>query len=282
MAKKGLGRGLDSLIPDAPEEQKEFQTVSLSFVEPNRKQPRQTFDEEELEALAESVKLYGVLQPITVKEEGNGFYSIIAGERRWRAAKKAGLKEVPVRVVALSPKEELEIALIENLQRSDLNPVEEALGYQQLMDEHEMTQEEVSARVGKNRSTVANALRLLALPAAVQDLLKERKITGGHARAILSVKDSDQRIYLTNRIVDEELSVRQAEALAQLLNKPKTKAAPHKAKTPEVLDLEQQLSERMGTKVLLDEHKKGGRIEIEYYDEAQRETLLNYLKKFKK
>lgn len=288
MAKKGLGRGLDALIPTEEitegNENKEFVFVSTAFVEPNRKQPRKHFDEEELEALSESVKRYGVLQPITVKDEKNGFYSIIAGERRWRAAKMAGLSEVPVRIVDFSSLEELEVSLIENLQRTDLDPVEEAMGYKRLMDEHSLTQEEVSKKVGKSRSAVANALRILTLPEKVRVLLIEKKISAGHAKAILMVADEKKQEFLADRIVSDGLSVRSAESLAAALNSEKEKKAPAKKseKTPEVKDLERSLSDSLGTKVLLEEKKKGGRIEIEYYNKDQLEAIIGYLKKYQR
>ena len=289
MAKKGLGRGLDALMPVEPEtdvalkeENKEFIKVKLSYVEPNREQPRKSFDEEELQALAESIKEYGIIQPITVKDEGNGFYSIIAGERRWRAAKLAGISEVPVRIVEFSKEEELEVALIENLQRSDLNPVEEALGYKKLMEEHGLTQEDVSKKVGKSRSAVANALRLLALSDKVLKLLEEKQITGGHAKAILLVKDEEKRDFLAEKVVEEDLSVRMTEKWATYINEEKAEKREKtaKMKSPEVMDLEKSLSETWGTKILLDEKKKGGKIEIEYYDKEQLETIISYLKKY--
>ena len=289
MAKKGLGRGLDALMPVEPEtdvalkdENKEFVKVKLSYVEPNREQPRKSFDEEELQALAESIKEYGIIQPITVKDEGNGFYSIIAGERRWRAAKLAGISEVPVRIVEFSKEEELEVALIENLQRSDLNPVEEALGYKKLMEEHGLTQEDVSKKVGKSRSAVANALRLLALSDKVLKLLEEKQITGGHAKAILLVKDEEKRDFLAEKVVEEDLSVRMTEKWATYINEEKAEKREKtaKMKSPEVMDLEKSLSETWGTKILLDEKKKGGKIEIEYYDKEQLETIISYLKKY--
>lgn len=289
MTKKGLGRGLDSLLgPEndllGTEQEKEFIRIPVAFVEPNREQPRRNFDEAELLALAESVKNYGVLQPITVKSEDNGFYSIIAGERRWRAAKLAGLKEIPARIVHFSEQEELEVALVENLQRADLNPIEEALGYQKLMEDHRLTQEEVSGKVGKSRSAVANALRLLTLSEPIKTLLKEGAITSGHAKALLLVKDEAKRDFLAKKIVEDDLSVRMAEAAAQALNTKKTTGqnVPRARKTPEVLDLERILSEHMGTRVLLIEQKKGGKIEIDYYDAEQRELLLEHLKAFKK
>ncbi|MDP4133057.1 MAG: ParB/RepB/Spo0J family partition protein [Bacillota bacterium] len=289
MAKGGLGKGLEALLGEdayekAPAGSEEFTLVKLSFVEPNRGQPRKSFNEEELNALSESIKQYGVLQPITVKDEKNGFYSIIAGERRWRAAKLAGLKEIPVRVVEFSPQEELEVSLIENLQREDLNPVEEALGYKKLMDEYELTQEQVSDRVGKSRSTIANAIRLMALPGEILRLVEEKKLSGGHARAILAVKSNQKRIELAKKVVEQDLSVRTAETLAQNIEKEEKKPNKGKnaAKDADLLGLERELSESMGTKVSLQVKKKGGRIEIEYYDPEQLEGLLEYLKKYKK
>lgn len=286
MAKKGLGRGLDALIPreEQPELNTEFTEVKTAFVEPNREQPRKNFDPEELAALAESVKKYGILQPITVKECENGFYTIIAGERRWRAAKMAGLDSVPVRIMEFSSLEELEVSLIENLQRSDLDPIEEALGYKRLTEEHSLTQDEISQRVGKSRSAVANALRLLALSDKVKKLISDKKITGGHAKALLMVKDEEKQELLAERIINEELSVRSAEKAAAELNAEKEKRtlSPKPKKTPEVMDLEKNLSESMGTKVLLEEKKKGGKIEIEYYNSEQLEAIIEYLKNYSK
>lgn len=293
MAKKerrgGLGRGLDALIPEGggieekTESNSEYISVGTAFVEPNREQPRKNFDEEELGALAESVKRYGVLQPITVKALDNGFYSIIAGERRWRAAKMAGLEKVPVRIVDFSSLEELEVSLIENLQRADLDPIEEAMGYKRLMEEHDLTQEEVSQKVGKSRSAVANSLRLLALPDKIRALLTEKKLSFGHAKAVLMVKDEAKQELLAEKIISDGLSVRSAEALAAAMNSEREKQTPPKKreKTPEVKDLEKNLSDSMGTRVKLEERRKGGKIEIEYYDAEQLEAIIKYLKGYK-
>lgn len=289
MVKKGLGRGLDALFAtdeneEITAENKEFITVNTAFVEPNRDQPRKSFDQKELEELSQSVKKYGIIQPITVKEEGNGFYSIIAGERRWRAAKLAGLEKIPVRVVEFSSLEELEVSLIENLQRTDLNPLEEAMGYKKLMEDYSLTQEEVGNKVGKSRSAVANALRILALPEKIRERVINKEISGGHAKAILMVKDEKKQEFLADKIVAEDLSVRSAERMALMLNSDKENKKTKKAdnKSPEVKDLEQHLSDRMGTKVVLEEKKKGGRIEIEYYDSLQREEIIKYLEKYKR
>lgn len=289
MVKKGLGRGLDALFAtdeneESTAENKEFITVNTAFVEPNRDQPRKSFDQKELEELSQSVKKYGIIQPITVKEEGNGFYSIIAGERRWRAAKLAGLEKIPVRVVEFSSLEELEVSLIENLQRTDLNPLEEAMGYKKLMEDYSLTQEEVGNKVGKSRSAVANALRILALPEKIREKVINKEISGGHAKAILMVKDEKKQEFLADKIVSEDLSVRSAERMALMLNSDKENKKIKKAdnKSPEVMDLEQHLSDRMGTKVVLEEKKKGGRIEIEYYDSLQREEIIKYLEKYKR
>ena len=289
MVKKALGRGLDALFATDQNEEinaenKEFITVNTAFVEPNRDQPRKSFDQKELEELSQSVKKYGIIQPITVKEEGNGFYSIIAGERRWRAAKLAGLEKIPVRVVEFSSLEELEVSLIENLQRTDLNPLEEAMGYKKLMEDYSLTQEEVGNKVGKSRSAVANALRILALPEKIRERVINKEISGGHAKAILMVKDEKKQEFLADKIVSEDLSVRSAERMALMLNSDKENKKTKKAdnKSPEVKDLEQHLSDRMGTKVVLEEKKKGGRIEIEYYDSLQREEIIKYLEKYKR
>ena len=221
-SQKGLGRGLGALLGDFGDEsvdQSAYRLLPIYKVEPNPDQPRQDFDEEELEALAESIRIHGVIQPLTVREMGSGYFQIIAGERRWRAARLAQLSEVPVVVIEADDKKAMELALIENLQRQDLNPVEEALGYQSLMDDYGLTQEEAANRVGKSRPAVANALRLLNLSADVLEMVRSGKLTAGHARAVLSLKTEKKQLEAARKIAALGLSVRQAELLCRNMGK---------------------------------------------------------------
>ena len=223
----GLGKGLDSLIPEGKtviaekEDKKGEQIVKLSKIEPNREQPRKRFSEKELQELADSIKQFGVLQPLLVKKNGD-YYEIIAGERRWRAAKLAGLKEVPVIIMEYTEKEIVEIALIENIQRENLNPIEEALAYSRLMTEFNMKQEELAERVAKNRSTISNAIRLLKLNSKIQELIVEGKLSSGHARALIDLEDEDIKYELALRIVEEQLSVRDIERIVKAIKENKT------------------------------------------------------------
>lgn len=295
-AKKGLGRGLGAFFDDIPiatEVSKAVGTVEnqaaeagvmhlkLRDVEPNPDQPRKDFDRDKLEALAASIKEHGVIQPILVKPQSNGIYVIIAGERRWRAAKLAGLKEIPCITGEFSDKQVMEIALIENLQREDLNPIEEAEGYKKLMSTFALTQEEVAERVGKSRSAVANSLRLVQLSKALQKMVSEGQLTSGHARALLSLDDEHQRTRLAERIVKDGLSVRQAEAAAAALQKSR---APKKAKVFDqntelyFKSLAESLSHKLETKVSIKHGKKRGKIEIEYYSNQDLENILQKLK----
>ena len=215
---KGLGKGLGALLGDfndEPASDSAFRLLPIYKVEPNPDQPRHDFDEEELQALSESIAVHGVIQPLTVREMPNGYYQIIAGERRWRAARMANISDVPVIVVEADDKKAMELALIENLQRQDLNPVEEALGYQSLIEEYGLTQEEAASRVGKSRPAVANALRLLGLCPEVLELLKAGTISAGHARAVLTLKNEKQQIEAAKKIIALSLSVRQAETLCK-------------------------------------------------------------------
>lgn len=225
---RGLGRGLGALIGDFPEEPESGAVTKLPLqkVEPNPDQPRRTFDEEELQALADSIAAHGVLQPLAVRASGGGFYQIIAGERRWRAARMAGLSEVPVVVLEADDRTVMELALVENLQRQDLNPVEEAEGYQRLMKEYGLTQEEAAARVGKSRPAVANALRLLLLPEEVRSLVEDGTISAGHARAILSLPAARLQKAAAQKIVALRLSVRQAEAMCKRMLQEEEKPEP--------------------------------------------------------
>ena len=250
----------------------------MSLIEPNKKQPRRHFDEEKITALADSIKEYGLIQPIIITPSDNNMYKIVAGERRWRAAKKANLKEIPAVIRKYSEEQVAEIALIENLQRENLNPIEEAIGYNLLMDEFNLTQELISQRVGKSRSAIANSLRLLSLEDEIQKMLILGTLTSGHARAILSLDDKELRIALSKRIIEDNLNVRQAEALAKQLQKKK----PQKKKTEktaydiEIEKIQNTLSSAMGTKVRINHTAKKGKIEIEYYGNEDLERVLGF------
>ena len=254
--------------------------LNISQIEPNQGQPRKYFDEDQLRELAESVKQYGVLQPLLVQKKG-GFYRIIAGERRWRAAKLAGLQQVPVLIRDYTEQQSVEIALIENVQRSDLNPIEEARAYQMLVQEFGLKQEEVAERVSKNRATITNSMRLLKLDQRVQDMLVENQISGGHARALLGLEEGEQQFELAKKIVENQLSVRDVEKLVKLMAAPKKE----KKEEPEekdlsfiYRDLEEKLKTVMGTKVTINKKDKNkGRIEIEYYSPAELERIVELL-----
>ena len=254
--------------------------LNISLIEPNSSQPRKMFDEEQMNELAESIKTYGILQPLLVQKRGE-LYEIIAGERRWRAAKIAGLKEVPVIVREYTKQQTMEIALIENVQREDLNPIEEAKAYQMLIQEFGLKQEEVAERVAKNRATVTNSMRLLKLDERVQELLIQNRITGGHARALLVLEDGEQQFQLANKIISNKLSVREVERLVKLLTKPpKKKEAASEERDLSVFyhDLEEKLKSVMGTKVIINKKDKNkGRIEIEYYSSAELERLAELI-----
>ncbi len=280
MAKKGLGKGLDALFAEEENEQSVLE-VKITEVMPNKNQPRKTFDEEKLEALAESVKEHGIIQPIIVKKSGE-FYTIIAGERRWRAAKLAGLKKIPVLVRDYEEVQVREIALIENLQREDLNPIEEALGYRSLMDEYNFTQEQISERLGKSRSAIANSVRLLTLDEYTVAKLTAGEITEGHARCALSVPAGVVREFFVNRIIEEGLNVRQAENLAKDLAKTPEKKPEKQKNSAYKIELErisQSLEQFLGTKVKLSGNSKKGKIEIEYYGNDDLERLLDIIKR---
>lgn len=290
MAKKGLGKGLGSLFSEddvkqvtaEPSAVKEgdISTVRMSLIEPNKKQPRRHFDEEKIAALSESIKEHGLIQPIIITPSDNGMYKIVAGERRWRAAKKAKLKEIPAVVRSYNEEQVAEIALIENLQRENLNPVEEAIGYNLLMEEFNLTQELISQRVGKSRSAIANSLRLLSLESDIQKMLIDGTLTSGHARAVLSLDSSELRKALAKRIIEDNLNVRQAEALAKQLQR---KAPQKKSKVKSAYDIEldsiqNKLSTAMGTKVKINHSAKKGKIEIEYYGNDDLERILEFFK----
>ena len=281
---RGLGRGLGALLGDAALQSQEGGSLSLpiSQVEPGLKQPRKRFDEESLQDLADSIRIHGIIQPLTVRRLSSGYYQIIAGERRWRAAKLAGLNEIPAVIIEADDRKVMELGLIENLQREDLNPIEEANGYKVLMSEYGLTQEEVAQRVGKSRPAVANALRLLALPAPVHLLLEEGKLSAGPAPAILAGPSGELQKKLAQKVIAEELSVRQTEALAKrLAAEPREAAEPKSAAGPDLSiylrEAEKTLATRFGRKVHIINGRKKGKIELEYYNPEDLNTLLELL-----
>ena len=282
---KGLGKGLGALLGDFSEEPLErsaYQQLPIYKVEPNPGQPRQDFNEEELQALADSISEHGIIQPLTVRETGSGYYQIIAGERRWRAARLANLSEVPVVIIEADDKKAMELALIENLQRQDLNPVEEALGYQSLIEEYGLTQEEAAKRVGKSRPAVANALRLLGLCPEVLEKLRSGEITAGHARAILTLKSGKKQLEAMKKIIALGLSVRAAETLCKNMAK---EPAPKKEEVfavNYVAECEKQLSKHLGRGVKIINGKRKGRFELEFYGQDDLQNLLDALMKLQK
>lgn len=284
-SKKGLGKGLGALLEDFGTEAVEtsaYRTLPIYKVEPNPNQPRQDFDPEELEALADSIRTHGIIQPLTVREMPNGYYQIIAGERRWRAARLAEVSEVPAVVMEADDKKVMELALIENLQRQDLNPVEEAMGYHALMEEHGLTQEEAAKRVGKSRPAVANSLRLLGLCAPVLELVRKGELTAGHARAVLTLKTEKLQMEAAKKIISLSLSVRQAETLCKNMAKePAPKKEPDFA-VDYVAECEKNLSKALGRGVKIVNGKRKGRFELEFYGEEDLQNLLDALMQLKK
>ncbi len=280
---KGLGRGLGALLgdyEDIPQEKSPYQMLQIYKVEPNENQPRQDFDEEELQQLADSIAIHGVIQPLTVRELPTGYYQIIAGERRWRAARMANLSEIPAVIIEADDRKATELALIENLQRQDLNPVEEAMGYQTLMADYGLTQEDTAARVGKSRPAVANALRLLQLPEEVLEMLRQGKLTAGHARAILSVKSPKKQLEAAQKIAALDLSVRQAELICKNMNQEqKEKKAPETLAVDYVAECEKNLSRHLGRGVKIVNGKRKGRFELEFYGQEDLQKLLDALLK---
>ncbi len=286
-----LGKGLDSLIPEGKTKpisnssktvEKEAKTteklVKISKIEPNREQPRRHFEEDALLELADSIKQFGVLQPLLVQKKGD-FYEIIAGERRWRAAKLAGIKEVPVIIKDYTKQEIVEIALIENIQRENLNPIEEAMAYKRLLTEFNLKQDEVAERVSKSRTAVTNSMRLLKLDDKIQQMIVDDMISTGHARALLAIEDKEEQYNLATRIFDEKLSVREVEAIIRQMKNPKV---PKEKKVIEnsfiYKDLEEKMISVIGTKVSVNQKGKGkGKIEIEYYSDAELERIFDLL-----
>lgn len=291
MAKKtGLGKGLDTLIPTKSQSEttvttviKSEEVVDINNVEPNKDQPRKSFNEDSLIELSESIKQHGIVQPLVVMKK-DGYFEIIAGERRWRAAKLAGLKEVPVVVKDYSPQEIMEIALIENIQREDLNPIEEAMAFQRLIKEYDLKQDELAERISKSRTAITNSLRLLKLDERVQNMLSEESISCGHARALLAIKEPDMQYNTAMKIFDEKLSVRETEKLIKSLNKEqqnKSKKKKEELKNDFVYrDLEEKLKMITGTKVTINrKSEKAGKIEIEYYTPEDLEKIIAILNK---
>lgn len=300
MAARGLGKGLDALIPSTlgndtskktenkskqvkSDDKKEGETlVNITKVEPNREQPRKNFDEDALEELAESIKQFGLLQPILVQDRKT-YYEIIAGERRWRAAKKAGLKEVPVIIKNLTEQEIVEISLIENIQREDLNPIEEAQAYKRLLTEFNLKQDEVAERVSKSRTAVTNSMRLLKLCDEVQQMIINDMISTGHARALITIEDPEQQYTIAQRVFDEKLSVRDVEKLVKDLGKPaKVKKTALSDKSLEVVyqDIEEKLKQKLSTKVAISSKGNGaGKIEIDFYSHDDLDKLIDLLSK---
>lgn len=281
MAKKGLGRGLGALIPDYDENVDTSGAIELKIidVEPNSEQPRRNFDKEKLDELADSIAAHGVIQPILVVKNGDR-YQIIAGERRWRAAKLAGLKTIPAIVRDYDELKVFEVALIENLQREDLSPIEEAAGYKSLMDKFGMTQERISERVGKSRSAVANALRTLSLPSEIIRYIEEGLLSSGHAKVILSLSDAKMQIEAAKYIVSKKLSVRETENYIKSLIEPKKNKPETNSELKAYLSsIENDMSHSMGTKVKIRHGKGKGKIEIQYYSNEDLERILEFLKK---
>ena len=264
---------------EEPSVKSPYQLLPIHKVEPNANQPRQDFDEEELAALAESISTHGIVQPLTVRQLPSGYYQIIAGERRWRAARQAGLHEIPVVVIEADDKKTMELALIENLQRQDLNPVEEAMGYETLMADYGLTQEETAKRVGKSRPAVANALRLLTLCPDVLELVRSGQLSAGHARAILQLKTEKQQKDVAQKIVALGLSVRQAELLCKNMAKPAQPKAEPTLAVDYIAECEKSLSHHLGRAVKIVNGKRKGRFELEFYGQEDLQVLLDALMK---
>ena len=283
-SERGLGKGLGALLGDAALQSQEGGSVSLPLaqVEPGLKQPRKRFDEETLADLADSIRTHGIIQPLTVRRLSSGYYQIIAGERRWRAAKLAGLSEVPAVIIEADDRKVMELGLIENLQREDLNPIEEAMGYRTLMEEYGLTQEETAQRVGKSRPAVANALRLIALPDAIRHLVEEGQLSAGHARALLSISSSTLQKKLAQKIIAEGLSVRQTEALAKRFAREEAQEETAYAAPPDPMKLyrdaaAKDLTTRWGRKVSITMGPKKGKLEFEFYNDEDLTELLDRL-----
>ena len=280
---RGLGKGLGALLGEAALQTAEppsgAQLLPLQKGEPNPLQPRKNFDPDELQALADSIAMHGVIQPLTVRQLPSGFYQIIAGERRWRAARMAGLSEIPVVVIEADDKKAMELALIENLQRADLNPIEEAQGYQQLMTDYGMTQELAAERVGKSRPAVANALRLLSLCPAVLELVEQGRLSAGHARALLAIKSAPEQYAVAMKVINLQLSVRQTENMCKNLTKKPKQEQPKPIAVDYIAECEKTLSKRLSRGVRIVNGKRKGRVELEYYGEEDLQQLYELLER---
>ena len=280
---RGLGKGLGALLGEAALQTAEppsgAQLLPLQKVEPNPLQPRKNFDPDELQALADSIAMHGVIQPLTVRQLPSGFYQIIAGERRWRAARMAGLSEIPVVVIEADDKKAMELALIENLQRADLNPIEEAQGYQQLMTDYGMTQELAAERVGRSRPAVANALRLLSLCPAVLELVEQGRLSAGHARALLAIKSAPEQYAVAMKVINLQLSVRQTENMCKNLTKKPKQEQPKPIAVDYIAECEKTLSKRLSRGVRIVNGKRKGRVELEYYGEEDLQQLYELLER---
>lgn len=289
-AKKGLGKGLDTLIPkgvvindekhtssENVKAAKPDQFVKITKVEPNRNQPRKKFDEDALQELSDSIRIHGVLFPILVVNRGD-YYEIVAGERRWRAAKMAGLKEVPVIIREYTDKEIAEISLIENIQRTDLNPIEEAMAYKSLIDEYGLKQDELAERVSKSRTAITNSMRLLKLADNVKDMIVDDLISAGHARALLSIEDAAEQYDLAQRVMDEKLSVRDIEKIVKAKNKPKLEKKKNEKQEALYREIEEKLKANLGTKVTITpKGDKMGKVEIEFYTQDDLQKIMDLL-----
>lgn len=279
MAKQRLGKGLNALIPEMPEAGGQgVQEINISEITPNRNQPRQNFDKEKLEELAQSIMQHGIVQPVLLRKIDRG-YEIVAGERRWRAARIAGFKTIPAVIKELDDRQVMELALIENLQREDLNPLEEAEAYRKLVEEFGLTQEEISSAVGKSRSAIANTMRLLNLSQEVQQLIRDNKISAGHARVLVPLDLKEQQLII-EKILKSDLSVRETEKLAsKIINGKKTVGGKKKEKQPWIVEIENTLGEYLGTRVQIVPGKKKGRLEIEYYNAGDLERILELIRR---
>ena len=292
LIKKGLGKGLKALIPPAPlaeDENKDIQWIDVSYIQNNENQPRKNIDKEKLAELAGSIKEHGVVQPIIVRKIAKNRYEIVAGERRWRACQLAGMNKIPAIIKDYSPQQVSEIALIENIQREDLNPIEEARAFKALTEEYKLTQEELSKKIGKSRPYIANSLRLLYLPAELKSLLSEGRISVGHARALLVIEEEELQKAIAYRIIDEKLSVRQIEEIVSQIQNTSLRTNEDKSKTPEnrkeketkidhdINEIEDKLQTYFGTKVQLKYQKGKGKIEINYYSEEELDRLVEII-----
>ncbi len=285
--KRGLGQGLSALFGEDTLENELSGALNLAIekVEPRSDQPRSVFDESSLQELADSISQFGIIQPITVRKLDSGYYQIIAGERRWRAARLAGLKEVPVRVIEADDRRTMELALVENLQREDLNPIEEARGFHSLMQEYGLTQDEASQSVGKSRPAIANSLRLLSLTPPVLAMVEDGDISAGHARTLLPIKDEALQLKMANRVYEEGLSVRQTEQLvtkllSNLESTVETSSEKQEIAVDYIADTQRRLTTALGRKVIIKNSKRRGKIELEYYGSEDREALIDLLFEF--